>query len=122
MYLSKIQHLISPVQIIQLFDISDDLSMVKLTLYHTIPAFIDPKEGFGKLCRKGENAGNQHFLLFPVFSTLSKRETVILAKFNLSSASAYNFFMSKILMFGKELRVNIGQYVPVPSSSRFRLR
>ena len=36
------------------------------TLYHTIPTFNDPKEeAFRKYSRKGENAGNQHFLLFP---------------------------------------------------------
>ena len=37
---------------------------------------------------KGENAGYQHFL--KVFSTLSKREIIILAPFNLSYASAFN--------------------------------
>ena len=53
---------------------------------------------------KGENAGNQHFLLFStVFSTLSKRENVILATFKLSSANAFNLVMSKILFFGKGL-------------------
>ena len=37
-----------------------------LTLYHTIPTFDDPnEEGFGKQCGKGENAGHQHFPLFP---------------------------------------------------------
>ena len=37
-----------------------------LTLYHTIPTFNDPEEGaYRKHCGKGENAGNQHFLLFP---------------------------------------------------------
>ena len=37
-----------------------------LTLYHTIPTFNDPEERpFEKILGKGENAGNQHFLLFP---------------------------------------------------------
>ena len=46
----------------------------------------------------------KHFSPSPtVFSTLSKREIIILATFNLSSASALNFAMSKILSFGKEL-------------------
>ena len=50
---------------------------------------------------KGENAGNQHFLLFPtVFSTLSKREIIILANYNLSSANAFNLVKSKTLSFG----------------------
>ena len=56
---------------------------------------------------KGENAGNQHFLLFPtVFSTLSKREIIILIIFNMSSAKAFNFDKSNILSFGKELKVS----------------
>ena len=38
----------------------------ELTLYHTIPTFNDPEEeGFENIAGKGENAGNQHFLLFP---------------------------------------------------------
>ena len=46
----------------------------ELTLYHKILTFNDPKrKGFGKDCGKS----NQHFLLFPVFSTLSKRKSVI---------------------------------------------
>ena len=37
-----------------------------LTLYHTIPTFNDPKEEtLENTVGKGENAGNQHFLLFP---------------------------------------------------------
>ena len=55
---------------------------------------------------KGENAGNQHFLLFSptVFSTLSKTEIIILT-FNLLFANALNLDQSKVLSFGKELRV-----------------
>ena len=51
---------------------------------------------------KGENAGNQHLLLFR-HCTLSKREILILATFNLSSANAFNLVTSKILSFGKGL-------------------
>ena len=37
-----------------------------LTLYHTIPTFNDPeKEGLENIVGKRENAGYQHFLLFP---------------------------------------------------------
>ena len=37
-----------------------------LILYHTIPTFNDlEKEAFENIAGKGENAGNQHFLLFP---------------------------------------------------------
>ena len=52
---------------------------------------------------KGENANNQHFLLFPVFSTLSRREIITLAMFNLTSANAFNLVTSKLLSFGKGL-------------------
>ena len=39
---------------------------VLVTLYHTVPTFNDPEiEAFGNIVEKGENAGNQHFLLFP---------------------------------------------------------
>ena len=37
-----------------------------LTLFHTILTFHDPeKEGYWNIVGKGENADNQHFLLFP---------------------------------------------------------
>ena len=37
-----------------------------LTLYHTILTLNDPeKKPFENIVGKGENAGNQHFLLFP---------------------------------------------------------
>ena len=38
-----------------------------LTLYHTIPTLNDPekKKPFENIVGKGENTGNQHFLLFP---------------------------------------------------------
>ena len=58
------------------------LTLSYLTLYHTIPAFNDPKEeDFGKHCGKGKNVDKQPLLLFPVFSALSKREMIILAIF-----------------------------------------
>ena len=71
-----------------------------LSLYLTILTFNDQKEeGFGKHC------GNQHFLLLPtLFSALSRREVIILAMFNLSSANAFNLVISKVLLFGKGLR------------------
>ena len=46
---------------------------------------------------KGENAGNQHFLLFP--QCFLDQPT-----FDLSSANALNLVMSKNLSFGKELK------------------
>ena len=50
---------------------------------------------------RGENAGNQHFLPLPVFPSLSKRNIVISATFNLSSGNTFNLVMSKNLSFGK---------------------
>ena len=53
---------------------------------------------------KGENAGNQHFLLFLLCFLLNQREKLsFLATFNLLYASAFNLVTSKILLFGKEL-------------------
>ena len=54
---------------------------------------------------KGENAGNQHFLLFAQsFSTQSKTVIITLGAFNLSTAKALNLVQSKKLSFGKELK------------------
>ena len=60
------------------------------------------KKALENMVGKRENAGYQHFLLFPVFSSLSKREILISATFNLSSANAF-LQMPKMLSFGKEL-------------------
>ena len=51
---------------------------------------------------KGENAGNQHFLLVPLCFL------VILETFNLSSADAFNLVTSKILSLGKEFNRYLG--------------
>ena len=50
---------------------------ILVTLYYYLPHNPDdPKEE--NTVGKGENTGNQHFLLFPsVFSTLSKREIIL---------------------------------------------
>ena len=74
-----------------------------LTLYQVITTFNNPKEGgfwkyFGK---KGENAGNQHFLLFPkCFLPFNFNSLVT---FILSSANAFNLDQSEIKLFGTEL-------------------
>ena len=53
---------------------------------------------------KGENAGNQHFLLFPqCFLLYQRKKEIITAAFNLSSANAVNLELSKNLSFVKEL-------------------
>ena len=44
-----------------------------------------------------------------MFSTLSKREIIILSTFHLSSANALNLVQSKILLFGKVL-------IPLPNN------
>ena len=78
------------------------------TLYHTIPTFNDTEEeGFGKHWGEKEKMLVTSIFSFSrsVFSTLSKRENIILATFNLSSTNAFNFVTSKILSFGKELRM-----------------
>ena len=59
---------------------------------------------------KGENAGNQHFLLafspFPtMFSILTKKITS--ATFYLLSANTYNLAQSMILSFSKKLSTQI---------------
>ena len=59
---------------------------------------------FENIVGKGENDGNQHFLIFPTVScTLSKKEIINLETFNLSSVNAFSFVKAKILSFGKEL-------------------
>ena len=83
-----------------------------VTLYLTIPTFndIEKKKAFENLVGKGENAGNQHFLLFPkMFTSLQKAnlDFFFLFTFILSSANALNLDQYKILSFGKELNVEI---------------
>ena len=58
----------------------------------------------GKI-RNVENAGNQHFLLFPKCFLPYQREIVIWATFILSSANAFNLVMPKILSFAKEFNL-----------------
>ena len=79
-----------------------------LTLYHTIKRqFNDPvKEAFWKHCRKRRKCWEPAFSPFPtMFSTLSKTNFNFSPAFILSSANAFNLDQSKILSFGKELRV-----------------
>ena len=54
---------------------------------------------------QGENAGNQHFLLFPRLSTISYRKIIFLATVNLSSSKCFQFGLVQNLLFGKELRL-----------------
>ena len=66
----------------------------------------NPRKPFENIVGKGENTGNQHFLIFStMFSTLSKREIGILATLNLSSANAFNLVRAIFFSFGKDLRI-----------------
>ena len=64
----------------------------RLTFYHTITTFnTSGKESFWKHHRKGENAGKQHFLLFPqCFQPYQRQKIIILSTLILSSANAFN--------------------------------
>ena len=63
------------------------------------------KMPFENIVRKGENAGNQHFLLFPtMFSTLPETNFNFSVTYILSPANAFNFNQS-ILSFGKKLKI-----------------
>ena len=60
---------------------------------------------FEKIVGKGENAGNQHFLLFPqCFQPFQTPKIIILSTLILSSANAFNLDQSKILSSRKGLR------------------
>ena len=95
-----------------------------LTLYHPIPTFSNPKKkALENTVGKGENAGKQPFLFSPsVF--YSKRKTVILSKFYLSSANAFNLVTSKILLSGKGLNalfLKIHNCLTLSQTTNFRL-
>ena len=60
------------------------------------------KKLFENTLGKGENAGNQHFLLFPqCFLPFHKTNPIISATPNLSSALALNLAIPKIVLFGR---------------------
>ena len=92
-----------------------------LTLYHTILTFNDPeKKPYKNTVRKGENAGNQCFLLFPQCFYFPKRNFNFPVTFILSSASSFNLDQSKKLSFGKGLNTALcdtGNYAPTRQSN-----
>ena len=67
---------------------------------------------------KGENAGNQHFLLFPQCFVPNHTEIIVSAMLKFSSANAFNLDQSKILSFGKELK-GIISYVQEPKRDEY---
>ena len=82
--------------------------IARLTLYHSILTFnkFGKRDLFKKknIVGKGENAGNQHFLLFPqCFLPPLRASFNFSAIFVLSSANAFNLNQSKNSSFGKEL-------------------
>ena len=70
------------------------------------------REGFGK--HRGQRRKFNIFSFPAVFSTLSKREMVILATFNFLSANAFSLVTSRILSLGKGLIItdeSLGDFV-----------
>ena len=67
------------------------------------------KKPFENIVGKGENAGNQHFLLFPAMFSIHPKKTFFFdVTFILLSAYAFNLDQSKNLSFGKDL--NLSQF------------
>ena len=63
------------------------------------------KKPFENIMRKGENTGNQHFLLLPQCFLLYQkiRDHIFLLEFNLLTANPLNSVLSKHLSLGKVL-------------------
>ena len=62
---------------------------------------------FEKIVGKGENAGNQHFLLFPhCFQPFPKQTSIFQSQSFLLSTNTFNLTQSKNLLFGKGLTFN----------------
>ena len=81
-----------------------------LIVYHTMPTFNDPEKEsfFENIAGKGENAGNQHFLLLlQCFTPFPKTNFNFLVTFIVLSANALNLDQSKILSFDKVLSLGI---------------
>ena len=76
-----------------------------LILYHkSRPLTTQAKKPFENIVRKGENAGNQHFLLFPqCFQPIPKRIPVFKLRLICTSARTINLDQSKVFAFGIEL-------------------
>ena len=65
-----------------------------------------PKKPFENIVGKGENAGDQHFLLFSqCFLPYQRQKSSFWATIILSSVNAFNLVTSKILSFDKDLRL-----------------
>ena len=75
------------------------------------------KRSFENIAGKGENAGKQHFLLFPKYFFPFQRQISVFKSLILS-ANAFNLDRSEILSFGKELKCRL-QFVPIWTSLKF---
>ena len=62
------------------------------------------KQLFENILGKGENAGNQHFLLFPQCFLIYQEEKITILTSNFWSANTFNLVQPKLFSFGKQLR------------------
>ena len=83
---------------LQIFSALPETNLTQSRLLMTLK-----KESFKNNVGKGENARNQHFLLFPQCFLLYQREKSSFSNVSLLSADAINLVISKILLFGKRL-------------------
>ena len=73
------------------------------------------KKPFENIVGKGENDGNQHFLLFPtMFSSQSVTQIIIWITFEMLSANAFKLDWYQIFLFGKELILSFIMWKALP--------
>ena len=79
-------------------------SKVVITLHHTIPSFNDSEtKACEKIVGKGENAVNQHFLLFPhVFYKIKDRDYHV-SNTKIVVCNCFQFGQSQNFVFGKDM-------------------
>ena len=62
------------------------------------------KKTFENIVEKVENAGNQHFILFPQCFLPYQRQITTILTFNLLSANIFNLFKASVLSFCSEVK------------------
>ena len=78
---------------------------ILLTLYHTILTFTTlKKKAFGNIVGKGENAGFQHFRLFPEYFVPFKTQVSIFWSHLFCRLQMLSIWTSLKLLLGKELK------------------
>ena len=98
-------------------------SFCSIFLYQTITTFKDLyRKALENIVGKGENTGNQHFLLFQLcFQLFTKQISIFQSHlFCLTSANVFNSDQSKILLLGKELNVSCYILFCSMKTSRYR--